>query len=471
MCATAFAHILPNDIEITFVKTPDVNNADVFYGTITSPDSYKFLLNIGVSEPELLLKSNTAFSLGTHYKRWGERSWIQSFHHALPIFNGVELHHHVMRLNDKGKNFTGIEPYIMSVQAAYKGVFAHPPSERKTPLADVEYGYHFLPSEWANIFSARSKESRVKIIDSDITTVQREGNSVTSLKLKNGPEIKADLYIDCTGETSKFQGGLDRDWTCGRHLQAFTNLIAGKKNGGICRTVTGTDDGWQAETPLRNFLHKLKVISADTDHEELNDEGLKGHKKTNVQTGYQTAPWKGNCVAIGHAAAILEPLTTAPMLLLQRDITRLLELIPISQNMSVESREYNRRFTDDYVHACIFQRAFFETEHLPKTPYWNSAQSAPKHEKLSAKIDQFKSRGARVHYDHEPFNAQEWTMLHFGLGHIPERYDLLAEGAPKQRIENSLEQMRMAIAKVADKMPAHEAYMSNLLKYLKEKHG
>ena len=71
----------------------------------------------------------------------------------------------------------------------------------------------------------------------------------------------------------------------------------------------------------------------------------------------------GNCVAIGHAAEVQEPVTHAPMLLLQREIERLLTLVPCSGDMSVERREFNRQSADDFTHAEIFNRALFETKH------------------------------------------------------------------------------------------------------------
>ena len=44
-------------------------------------------------------------------------------------------------------------------------------------------------------------------------------------------------------------------------------------------------------------------------------------------------------------------------MLLQKDIERMLELIPISHDMKIEGKEYNRRFTEDYIHASTFENA------------------------------------------------------------------------------------------------------------------
>lgn len=473
MCAAALAHILPQDIEITFIQTPDADKTDVFYGSVTSPTAYAFLLSIGISEPELLLRTGTTFSLGTEYVNWGPqaRSWTQSFHLPLPVFEGVDFHHHVLRHHRNSDKPVSLEPYIMSVQAAQKSVFAHPPSGRKIPLADMEYGYNFSPAEWADIFSGLPSLRKIKQITGAIEDIQYKDGDIASVALADGQRIEADLFIDCTGPIARLSSGLKSRWSGERRLRAVSHLNSEGKPHGTCRILTGSDHGWHAKTPLRSGTHHLEISSPETENTDLLGEDATDANPVDLRTGRTSAPWQGNCISFGHAAAVIEPLTPAPMMMLEHDIKRLLELIPVSKDMKVESREYNRRFNDDHTHAELFQRSFFACDKAPDTDYWKAAQSQPAHEKLTVKIDQFKSRGILVRYDHEPFNAQDWVMLHFGLGHIPKRYDILAERIPLERLEKQLEQMRMAIANMAKKLPPHNIYMSKLLNYLKEQNG
>jgi len=201
---------------------------------------------------------------------------------------------------------------------------------------------------------------------------------------------------------------------------------------------------------------------------------------TDIEIKRQDAPWQGNCAAIGQSAAVIEPLTPAPLMMLQADISRLLELIPVSQEMAIERREYNRRFQDDHSHAALFEAAFFaqdddagesaQPQHA--SPYWRAAKiyhaRADAGGKLSAKLTQFKSRGALVSFDCEPFSAEDWVMLHFGLGHVPARYDPLADRMPNAQIEATLGRMKTAVSQMAEKMPPHHVYMTGLLRYLRE---
>lgn len=473
MTATALAHILPKDIELILLDVPGSSNTDMLYGTVTSPLSYNFHLKMGITEPELLLETDTAFSLGTRYVNWGAqgRSWVQSFHIPLPIFEGVDFHHFITRRHKLNSEPCSLEPYIMSIEAAYKGVFAHPPEQRNTPLASVEYGYQFSPDNWADFYAKSIDQKRVTRLSGEIGKVHHEGDIVRSLSLKDGRKIDADLYIDCSGQKSEILScfGIERNT---RHsLRAMVTHQPLEKLGAVCRTLTAMDFGWSSETPLQTGTRHLTVYHPESESAALQSHGTPDCDPDAVQLGQRGFAWRGNCVALGHAAAVLEPLSPAPIMLLQRDIERLLELIPVSEDMTVERREYNRRFTDDYNHATLFQRALFEITGQPDTAYWQAARAQPVCDKLLAKLTQFKSRGTFVQYDYELFNQQDWAMLHLGMGRIPARYDPLADRISEAQIDATLSRMHAAITQMSKKMPPHDVYMTGLLRYLKEKHG
>ncbi len=473
MCALALARTLPEPIEIILVETSNSAKKDVFFGNVTSPTSYDFLLKLGLSEPELLLDTDTTFSLGTQYINWGAAtpSWTQSFHIPLPIFEGVEFHHYVIRQYQTQLTPPTLEPYIMSVQAANKGVFAHPPEEKTTPLASVEYGYHVSPEKWAEFFAKALTKTRVQRLNKDIKSTVHSDGYIKSLLLDDSESLEADFFIDCSGLPMGPSSDQENAWIGQRVLKAESSHTTQTEIQSVKRTLTAEEYGWRSETPLLGSVHHLKISEPQLDTKDLETSEEVKEKSEVATLGRRKEAWIGNYLIIGHGAAILEPLTPAPMMLLQRDIERLTELLPISKKMSVESREYNRRFDDDYTHAEMFQRTFFEAKELPNTAYWKTARSDTISDKLSAKITQFKSRGVFAQYDYEPFNQQDWAMLYFGLGFIPSRYDPLVDRISVERIEKTLIQMRTSIMHMAGKMPPHQTYMSGLLKYLEEKYG
>ena len=119
MTVCALSRQLPPSIRITFANTGDASGTDLFYGSTSAPTAYAFNLSAGVSEPRLLLESDTAFSWGTKYAQWpGNRTWIQCFHLAMPVIDGVMFHHYLAQQGD-----TQLDRYLASAAAARS---AHP---------------------------------------------------------------------------------------------------------------------------------------------------------------------------------------------------------------------------------------------------------------------------------------------------------------------------------------------------------
>ena len=473
MCALKLTRVLPKSVDLTYVEATKSSETDIFFGTVTPPSTYDFLLSLNLTEPDILPATNMSFSLGTQYKNWGpdNRSWTQSFHRPLPAYNGVGFHHYLTRLAAASSDLSEVEPYIMSVMAAKFGVFAHPPEGKNIPLKDMEYGYHFAPEEFCGLLRAKLKMTGVVWVKADVENVRRRGGNIDSVTLSIGETLKPDFIIDALGPKSKLTLANSANCSHGRQLKAVSAFEQKETLKGVCRVLTATDYGWQSQTPLQNGTHHLTVFAPESAAEALESQGTRDDEPFCATLGRLATPWTDNCLTLGHGAAILEPLTPAPILLLQKDIERLVELIPVTTEMTVESLEYNRLFTSDYEHSELFHEAFFMSDSVGKTPYLKAALSFDPDERLTRKIRQFKNRGVLVQYDYEPFNDRDWTMLHLGLGRQPERYDPLADHIPDDQLKNRLTQMRGAIEMMAKKMPPHHVYMTGLLKYLKEKHG
>ncbi len=464
MAAAALSSQLPESVRMTLVDCQDNSDTDLFYGSVTGPSSYDFNLSAGVSEPRLVLESDTAFSFGTCYMKWAGRSWVQCFELPLPIPDQVSFHHYLtqQRIDD-------LEPFLISAMAARRGSFAHPPEQNDHPLSRAEYGYQFDPRSYGGLFAKAT--GRVEKIAAEISGIERDENGITAIRLSNGQVKQADLYVDCSGPKALLLSALGAAYSGVRRLRAAASRKSADVLGPPCRTVVAHDFGWQAETPLKGSTARLTVFAP-----EMEASALAAHSETPSQTaevtiGRRPLAWCGNCVAVGHAAAVIEPLTHAPIMMLQRDLERLLSLIPLSGEMAVERREYNRQFDEDCTNIVLFHRALFEVPGLPDTPYWNGARSEAVPEKLKRKLELFESRGALVTYDLEPFNPEDWTILHYGIGRRPTGYDRVADKASAGKVREYLSNMRRGIENVVKAMPSHDIYVAKLTRYLMQQKG
>ena len=467
MTAAALTRSLPPSIEITLVDCCAAD-ADMFYGSVTPPTAYEFNLNAGVTEPRLVLDTNTAFSWGTTYQRWGgaNRSWVQCYHLALPILEGVLFHHYLAQ-----QGLWDLQQYLIPALAARRGAFAHPPEKGPHPLARAEYGYQFTPSAYAALFAAAADPARLKTITAPIARVDADDRGVSAIHFADGSAVRADLFIDCTGPGPALLSHVGSRFAGARRLRAAESFAPADRIGAPCRTIAAESFGWRSDTPLREAIARLTICDPESEADALSQHGEAPARAAEATLGRFAEAWRGNCVAIGQAAGVVEPISSAPMLLLQRDIERLLSLIPISTDMSIERREFNRHFAADYDLAGLFNRALFETNGLPETPYWRAAREEPLDQRLARKIEQFESRGILVAYDLEPFNLEDWTILHCGMGRRPARYDPLADKAEKDRVRLYLETMRSDIEKAAASMPDHHTYLARLTQFLSTQQG
>ena len=467
MTLAALSRQLPSAIRMTFVEVGDTSGTDLFYGNATGPTAYAFNRSAGLEEPKLVLESDTAFSWGTKYDHWanGKSSWIQCFHLPLPIIEGVLFHQYVVQ-----QGIGQLEPFLAAAVAARKGAFVHPPQQPKNPghelLSRCEYGYHFDALSYADLFDTCLDRNRVHLVDATSIEVELDEAGIAAVGLPDGQRISGDLFIDCTGPDALLAGKLGSPFAGTRKLGAALSYAPSSQLGAPMRTVSPANFGWRSETPLRGRRARLTVYDPDSAEAALGEHPDGVDRKCEVTLGRRGEAWFGNCVAIGQAAYVVEPLTIAPMLLLERDIERLISLVPWSTQMPVERGEYNRQAGEDYEHAELFTRALFETDSLPETPYWQAVRAGPVSEKLARKIAMFEERGLLVSYDLEPFNTEDWTILHFGMGRRPARHDRMADRAPAERVQGFLAAMQVEIERTVATLPSHADYMTGLTRYL-----
>ena len=455
LTATRLQNDLGETTEITLIDDRRHADRDVFYGSVTAPTAYSFLRSVGLDEPRLFLNSGTSFSYGTAYRNWPstQSEWVQCHHEALQPIEGIPLQHHITRTNQN------LMPLLVSSQAALAGRFAHPPDDASNPLSRAEYGYQFNVKDWCDLLRVNIQTSGVKIVSSELDGIIVDNGEITAVTLGNGSEVTGDLFIDCTGAERGLISALGAEFTSTQTVSGSLEEKRVPQLGPPCRIVSATPSGWQSLTHLQNSVLSLNISSDATDSST-------NAKK--IEFGQLDAAWHGNCIAIGHAACTIDPLTPAPMVLLQRDVERLSSLIPSSKIMSVERNEFNRRFGDDTLNTLLFHQTFFTGLALPNGAYWQDGRASASTDALKRKLDQFESRGILVKYDLEPFNDEDWTILHNGMGRRPSRYDRQTDRLSTANIESTLATMRNNIINVVKRMPPHHIYVAKMKNYLEK---
>lgn len=452
MTALALDGALGTQYEIVLIDDGHANEADVIYGSVTSPIAYDFLRGLGLDEPVLFSQSSTSFSFGTQYYDWPGVSadWVQCHHQILPVLDGVPLQHHLTR------NQRQIAPLLISGFAARQGKFAHPPEDNSNPLSRAEYGYQFAATEWTHLLATKLTRTRVTHLSEQVAKVNSHQGEIEGVLLTSGEAVTGDVYIDCTGLKRQLMSAIGASFNTSRTIGLKQAVQPIDQLGPACRQVRANANGWSAQVFLQNAIQTLTV-----------ERGGDATNSILCELGHLDAGWVGNTIAVGAAASVHDPLTPGPMVMLQRDIERLLDLVPISSDVSMERREFNRRRIDDAAHTDMFADAFY-VSNTAAAPFWRDAKASAQSEGLTRKIVQFESRGVLAKYDLEPFNDEDWTILHHGMGRRAARYDLQADASPKLKIDQQLDGMSRAIEQLVARMPPHHLYVANMKRYFEK---
>lgn len=444
-CALALYHSFGNNIDVTMLHATKTQVSRAVYGNFTSPAAYEQNRLLGVSEAEMMVKTSTSFCFAAQYKRWGDtkRTWMQCFHQPFISHSGTDFHHHITR--DKRT----LSDYLISAKAAELGRFAHPPvDDRRSALSRAEYAYQFNSKEWASLYEQKITKLPIRHIDFEQIEVVSENAQIEHIMLDKKNIVQADLYIDTSELDRTLLSALTNDF---EHLRTVDYVEEHNDESGPLNSYVSISDNkntWTSKAHLRDKKSTIRVSEIDGVNEDLNC----------LQLGFHRQAWVGNCVALGNSAYVVEPFSHAPYTLLQRDIERLIELLPLRSDMSLEQKEFNRRYSNDVQHAQLFHHAM--SIERPAVEY-------PNNEKLRRKIEQFIHRGVVVKYDLEPFNTEEWLILHYGMGRIPNDYNRLIDKDNQYDSTQALDNMKRGVAHLASKMPPHGLYLEKFIEHIK----
>ena len=186
------------------------------------------------------------------------------------------------------------------------------------------------------------------------TNIEMEGN-IESIKLDNGDELEADLYIDCTGFRSLLLGeAMDQyfenwsDWlpnkdaiTC--HVP-YTDKDKEMENVTNC---TAWDHGWCWNIPLYNrigagYVYDKKYVTQeeaeaefkaylDSDrmahHDPERSKKIEKFDHIKIRNGVYHKCWTQNVVGVGLSYGFIEPLESTGLLSVQEILLRLCETL------------------------------------------------------------------------------------------------------------------------------------------------
>jgi tryptophan halogenase len=240
----------------------------------------------------------------------------------------------------------------------------------------------------------------VKVIPASVTGVEAGQEGISHLTLSNSEEVKADLYIDCTGFKSlllaqtlkepfiSYKDILQNDFAWAtkipyinkeHELQPFTNS-------------TALGNGWAWNIPVWSRLGAGYVYSSDFIN---HDDALKEFKsylmsdkmviprtfeqvenlefvKIPMRIGLHKRTWIKNCVALGLAAGFIEPLEGNGLMSVQVFLQYLAKSLLKRKVTKLDIDTYNSVTSSLFKDLAEFIAMHYAWSIRDDTPYWKS---------------------------------------------------------------------------------------------------
>ena len=474
LAAATLARLLKSSFcDVCVIDSP--NRAAELFSQTALPSFHRLNGLLGIDECDLLQKTRGTFRLGAQFADWG-RMGDQYLHTFGPLgakLDAVPFQHYWFKLRQAGDD-TRIGRYSIATVAAEMRRFAHPTSDRQSVLSFYSYGYHFHAGLLTAYLREYAQAHGVRRIAGNVVDVSLRGADgfVDALRLDDGSQLCADLYIDCSGAESTLarrvlQGGFrdNRHWLpCDR---AVTVLCKDASELAPCAESTAARCGWRWQTPLQactdagyaySGAHLGDDEAAATLLADLPGAALGEPRFLRFLPGPPAKFWEKNCLVLPSGA--LEPLESTGLHLAQTAIARLLTLFPIGRHSPNDIDEYNRLTTMEYERIRDFQILHFKTTRRGDSPFWEQCRDMAIPDTLRAKVELYSQCGRIAMFEEEHFLEDSWLTLFIGQDCLPRDYDPLADVLGIDEVKDALLRMRAMIREGAETMSTHAQFIA-----------
>lgn len=447
----------------------------------TLPSSTAFQRLHGMDERDLMRGTRASFRLGSEYLDWwgtGQAHFGSLGSHGAGI-GFMHFQHYYTKARTQGAEHP-FNDYSMNAVASRLGKFSHPLRDPSQPLSTLVYGHH-LDNAWYRLYLRGFAEYHgARCVEGELADVllQPDNGFIRALKLADGQQLEADLFIDCTGRQARLIGQSLQvpfeDWS---HWLPSDSVVSINRPPELdpapCTRVRACAEGFIRDIPLQDrVVRELHYRSGLTDDQAAlaalracsPDAGGGAAVLQRTRHGRHERAWQGNCIAIGAAAGSVEALAMGELYFAETMALKLLDLFPDTSCPPVLADEFNRLAALRFEHARDFNALHYQADTLPGGPFWAHAQAVPPPPGVANRIALFEGLGELTAEDEETYTITHWVSLMLGQGRLPQAYNSALDNFDWEQLQARFTSMREAIKASAKQMPKQRDY---LLQYLR----
>lgn len=465
--AVALRRRMPG-LAVTIVATEPPANALADRIAQTLPSTVGFHDDLGLREDDAVLRAGGTWRLGTLFEGWAEGlpGYVHAYGHYGQPFGTASFHHHWVRAAQAG-NAAAFDEHSPAAVLARAGRIVPVGVEPEAPFAGMQPGLVLDVGRYRAMLAAFGRHLGVTVHDGEVAEVRLRGEDgfVEAVVLRDGREIGGDLFVDAAGPAGIVRGRIDavrEDWSrwlrCDRLVQAEGAAAVPSPLDRVVAQAAGWQ--WTTSTPggtVRGLCFASGFLAEDGAGSPVEGDVVA------FEQGTRPNAWARNCVAIGDAATVIEPLDWTNLHLAQSAIDRIVSMMPGRACHPLEIADYNRQAAAEVVRVRDFVLCHYATARRPE-PFWQMSADLPA--SLTSTLALFAERGRLRFFEEETFARDDWLAVLLGQGFLPRRTDPLIGATPPDRSDAAMAGYRAAIARGISRFPTaadhHAAQMKRI---------
>ena len=477
LTATTLAHyhrsIGRSDVRISLVESPQIGTIGV--GEATIPSFIDTIKSLGINETDFIKHTQATFKLGIKFSQWqGDGTCYNhpfgQVGQAIDHYPFYAFWRHAA-LQDEAKDWLNYSPTHHMLE---QNKFFVPQNAPNTPIQAAAYALHLDAGKAASYLADYARNLGVEHISGEVSQIQDNLHGVAGVELKDGRQLKADFFFDCTGFKSlivgkHLQSKFD-NWSSmlsvNRAVTAQTAALAPLPNYTESRAQ---DAGWTWHIPLQqrtgngyvfNAEHCSDQEALDTLRSNVTGEFITEPRFIDFTSGMRPESWRANCIAIGLSSGFLEPLESTAIHLITKALRLFLRYYPTDPNDKLHAQAFNQALTSEYEEIKDFILAHYCLSGRFDTPFWQHYKQLAMPDSLQQKIDLFRHSGNLTGVENGLFNEVNWLSIFTGLGVYPEQLPPHVTAISLQYLSAHLESIDKSIQHAVDRLPTHDAFIN-----------
>jgi len=349
--------------KVTVIGSPKIPHIGVGESTTLSFPSAQKSFNVDLKD--FIKESHAAVKYGVYYQNWSQRDWIHFFKSDIPLKkSNLSARKYIQLLGNKPQNTFIHDMYGKNIwyEVVKKNLVFPDNREITEDLEEYPHTFHFDAGKYIEFLKKQAyKSPKVKFVEETVEHINFLGEYITELYLTGDLKIKADYYVNTTGQSLNKKNIFNEQYDSLEHVLLTNKAVvfplkySNKREEFHPYTVAKTmKNGWRWITPTwerigTGYTFSNNHISEDEAiNEFLEDIGDKTLNPIIVDftPRVNKKTFKLNSCSIGMANGFLEPLD-APGLALTNSVT--LSLIKL---LNIYSRDIRR---DYIIHNTLYK--------------------------------------------------------------------------------------------------------------------